>query len=289
MFKLGNIRKYFDFLKGDRALVLERREYTAMIVMILLFMLAHTLTHYYHHYVLMYLVQAVLLYLILLMILKSPRKSAIYTVVIAGILFVIHRQIYLSSGMIERFDSGEGTEGSSSEKKEENKSDMSSTTGGSDKSSDEKKDMSSTAGGADTDKIRAELELLLKKLEEDHKSGKSKIDTSKLESFTERLSSGKIETKLEDLLDTAPVGVDVNALKSGPESPLTRAQKETYALIDTIGILKETVATLNPVLSEGKKMMDMFKGLQMDGLGAGGEGGSMDMAALSDMLKKTKE
>ena len=289
MFKLGNIRKYFDFLKGDRALVMERREYTAMIVMILLFMLAHTLTHYYHHYVLMYLVQAVLLYLILLMILKSPRKSAIYTVVIAGILFVIHRQIYLSSGMIERFDSGEG-----SEKKDDDSLLLAADRRSAkqvEKSDDKNMDDKSEKKEMDVDKIRAELEVLLKKLEEDHKSGKSKIDTSKLETFTERLTSGKIETKEDDLKDNEPVGVDVNALKSGPESPLTRAQKETYALIDTIGILKETVATLNPVLSEGKKMMDMFKGLQMDGLGAGSgsEGGAMDMAALSDMLKKTKE
>jgi Ca2+/Na+ antiporter len=272
MFKLGNIRKYFDFIKGDRALVLERREYTVMIVMILLFMLAHTLTHYYHHYVLMYLVQAVLLYLILLMILKNPRKSAIYTAVIAVILFVIHHQIYVSSGMIERFDSGEGAEKKAEKSEKDDKKD-------SEKKSESKE--------MDTDKIRAELEVLLKKLEEDHKSGKSKIDTSKLETFTERLTSGKIETKADDLKDNEPVGVDVNTLKSGPESPLTRAQKETYALIDTIGILKETVATLNPVLSEGRKVMDMFKGLQMDG--AGGEGGAMDMAALSDMLKKTKE
>lgn len=271
MFKLGLGlgRKYFDFVKGDRAFVLERREYTVIITMILFFMLAHTLTNYYHKYMFMYLVQVVLLYLILLMILKNPRKSAIYTAVIGGILFVIHRQIYLSSGMIERF----------SEEKEENKS------------SDEKSEKSekSEKKDVDVDKIRAELEILLKKLEEDHNSGKSNIDTSKLESFTERLTSGKIETKSDDLTDNEPVGVDVNALKSGPESPLTRAQKETYALIDTIGILKETVATLNPVLSEGKKMMDMFKGLQMDGVGDGGEGGAMDMAALGDMLKKTKE
>ncbi len=276
MFKLGNIRKYFDFVKGDRALVLERREYTVMIVMILLFMLAHTLTHYYHHYVLMYLVQAVLLYLVLLMILKNPRKSAIYTAVIAVILFVIHHQIYVSSGMIERFDSGEGAEKKDEKDEKDEKKDSEK------KNKSESKEM-------DTDKIRAELEVLLKKLEEDHKSGKSKIDTSKLETFTERLTSGKIETKEDDLKDNEPVGVDVNSLKSGPESPLTRAQKETYALIDTIGILKETVATLNPVLSEGKKVMDMFKSLQIDGAGAGAEGGAMDMAALSDMLKKTKE
>ncbi len=88
-----------------------------------------------------------------------------------------------------------------------------------------------------------------------------------------------------DLKDNGPVGVDVNTLKNGPESPLTRAQKETYALIDTIGILKETVATLNPVLSEGRKVMDMFKGLQLDGV----DTSNPDMAALSDMLKKTKE
>jgi hypothetical protein len=276
MFKLGSLRKYFDFVGGNRALVLERREYTAMIVMIVLLMLAHTLTHYYHKYVLMYLVQAVLLYLILVMIVKNPRKAAIYTAVIAVILFVIHHQIYVSSGMIERFE-----EKGDSEKSDEKK-DMSSNAGGSGKDSEKSDKKSETS---DTDKIRAELEILLKKLEDDHKSGKSKIDTSKLESYTERLSSGKIETMVGDLKDNGPVGVDVNALKNGPESPLTRAQKETYALIDTIGILKETVATLNPVLSEGKKMMDMFKGLQIEGV----DGNNPDMAALSDMLKKTKE
>ena len=45
--------------------------------------------------------------------------------------------------------------------------------------------------------------------------------------------------------------------------PLKRAQIETYELIDTIGTLKETLHSISPILSEGRRVMDMFKGLNM--------------------------
>ncbi len=71
--------------------------------------------------------------------------------------------------------------------------------------------------------------------------------------------------------------------------PLKKAQKETYELIDTIGILKETVQSLNPVLSEGKKVMDLFKGLNMDGLESGKDDGASGLAALLGGSKKEKK
>ncbi len=116
------------------------------------------------------------------------------------------------------------------------------------------------------DALRDELDALVKKFQAQSESGASSIDTSKLEKYTDRLK-GKIEIKEDDLADNEPVGIDTSAMKHDEikPDPLKKAQKETYELIDTINILKDTVQSLNPVLNEGKKVMDLFKGLNMDG------------------------
>ncbi len=127
------------------------------------------------------------------------------------------------------------------------------------------------------DALRDELDALVKKFQAQSESGASSIDTSKLEKYTDRLK-GKIEIKEDDLADNEPVGIDTSAMKHDEikPDPLKKAQKETYELIDTINILKDTVQSLNPVLNEGKKVMDLFKGLNMDG----GDGGSDSLAKL---------
>lgn len=119
--------------------------------------------------------------------------------------------------------------------------------------------------------MRRELDALIKKFEAQHASGKHDINSSKLEKYTDRLK-GKIPLSEDDVIDNEPVGIDTFAMKHDEvkPDPLKKAQKETYELIDTINILKETVQTLNPVLSEGKKVMDLFKGLNMDDKESGG-------------------
>jgi hypothetical protein len=119
--------------------------------------------------------------------------------------------------------------------------------------------------------MRRELDALIKKFEAQHASGKHDINSSKLEKYTDRLK-GKIPLSEDDVVDNEPVGIDTFAMKHDEvkPDPLKKAQKETYELIDTINILKETVQTLNPVLSEGKKVMDLFKGLNMDDKEGGG-------------------
>jgi hypothetical protein len=140
------------------------------------------------------------------------------------------------------------------------------------------------------DDMRAELDALIKKFESQHKSGKSNIDTSKIEKYTHQLK-GKIELKDDDTTENEPVGIDTSQMMHDEikPDPLKKAQKETYELIDTIGILKETVQSLNPVLSEGKKVMDLFKGLNMDGLESGKEDGASGLAALLGGSKKEKK
>ncbi len=154
-----------------------------------------------------------------------------------------------------------------------------------DKVDKEEKKKSEDSDGKDG--LRAELDALIKKFESDHKSGKSNVDTSKIEKYTSKLIGG-IELKDDDTTENEPVGIDTSQMihdEIKPD-PLKKAQKETYELIDTIGILKETVQSLNPVLSEGKKVMDLFKGLNMEGLESDKEGG---LAALLGGSGKDKE
>ena len=79
--------------------------------------------------------------------------------------------------------------------------------------------------------------------------------------------NGGIELKDDDKVDTPPLGVGDTVQKySNDKIPnaLKDAQKETYALIDTVSSLTDTLKTLSPVLSEGKKIMSMFESLKLN-------------------------
>ena len=78
--------------------------------------------------------------------------------------------------------------------------------------------------------------------------------------------NGGIELKDDDKVDTPALGVDTVEKYSNDKIPnaLKDAQKETYALIDTVSSLTDTLKTLSPVLSEGKKIMSMFESLKLN-------------------------
>ena len=78
--------------------------------------------------------------------------------------------------------------------------------------------------------------------------------------------NGGIELKDDDKVDTPVLGVDTVEKYSNDKIPnaLKDAQKETYALIDTVSSLTDTLKTLSPVLSEGKKIMSMFESLKLN-------------------------
>lgn len=203
----------------------------------------------------------ILIFSILFMIFKNMKCALKYTVgIIVVYLLLVY---YVMHNDFENFKN-------ESEDKEENKKS---------KDSDGK------------DNMRAELDALIKKFEADHKSGKSNIDSSKIEKYTQKLKGG-IELNDDDTTENEPIGIDISQMMHDEikPDPLKKAQKETYELIDTIGILKETVQSLNPVLSEGKKVMDLFKGLNMDGLESGNEdSGVGGLAALLGGSGKDKE
>lgn len=78
--------------------------------------------------------------------------------------------------------------------------------------------------------------------------------------------NGGIELKDDDKVETPELGVDTVEKYSNDKIPnaLKDAQKETYELIDTVSSLTDTLKTLSPVLSEGKKIMSMFESLKLN-------------------------
>ena len=78
--------------------------------------------------------------------------------------------------------------------------------------------------------------------------------------------NGGIELKDDDKVETPALGVATFEKYSNDKIPnaLKDAQKETYALIDTVSSLTDTLKTLSPVLSEGKKIMSMFESLKLN-------------------------
>jgi predicted membrane protein len=76
--------------------------------------------------------------------------------------------------------------------------------------------------------------------------------------------NGGIELKDDDLKETGKLNIDTDKYSDDKKpNALKHAQKEAYELINTVNALKDTVNTLAPVLSEGKKLMDIFQNLKL--------------------------
>jgi hypothetical protein len=90
-----------------------------------------------------------------------------------------------------------------------------------------------------------------------------KQSTSGIQDLLKKVNGG-IELKEDDLKETEKLGVDISKYNDDKKpNALKQAQKDAYELIDTVNALKDTVNTLAPVLSEGKKLMDIFQNLKL--------------------------
>ena len=92
---------------------------------------------------------------------------------------------------------------------------------------------------------------------------------SKMETEVKQLSEkfeGGIRLKDEDMSETKPLNVDFRNTKYSEEkmNPQKKAQIETHQLMDSIKQLETTMKSLNPVLSQGKKIMDMYENFKLD-------------------------
>lgn len=77
-------------------------------------------------------------------------------------------------------------------------------------------------------------------------------------------TNGGIKLKDDDVNESKPLGINTDELSNDKKpNALRDAQKETYELINTVNTLKDTLLTLSPVLSEGKKLMNMFENIKL--------------------------
>lgn len=261
------LQKFYNKITSNKvsSLSVQNRNYLTVFIILLILLRIFYINSFS---ITQHLLNIVLILSILFMIFKNIKSAFIYTIGIVVVYLLL--VYYVMRNNFEKFENEVGGKEDANE------------VGG----KEEKKDDDGKDG------LRAELDALIKKFESDHKSGKNNIDSSKLEKHTQKLKGG-IELNDDDTTENEPIGIDTTEMLHDEikPDPLKKAQKETYELIDTIGILKETVQSLNPVLSEGKKVMDLFKGLNMDGLesGGGGEGGASGLAALLGGAGKDKE
>lgn len=76
--------------------------------------------------------------------------------------------------------------------------------------------------------------------------------------------NGGIKLNEEDLKETDKLNINLEKYKDdNAPNALKIAQKETYELINTVNALKDTITTLAPVLTEGKKIMSMFENIKI--------------------------
>ncbi len=91
---------------------------------------------------------------------------------------------------------------------------------------------------------------------------------SKMEKEVKELNEkfeGGIRLKDEDMSETKPLNIDFRNTKYSEDkmTPHKKAQMETFQLMDSIKQLETTIKTLNPVLSEGKKIMSMYENFKL--------------------------
>jgi len=95
---------------------------------------------------------------------------------------------------------------------------------------------------------------------------KVKSSAANLQKVASQLA-GKIELKESDTVETDKLGLNDKKIEKYSNndipSPLQQAQKETYELINTVAALKDTLTTMTPVLTEGRKLMDMFQNFKL--------------------------
>lgn len=181
------------------------------------------------------IIQKVFTFFIIFTISLLLTKNAVISLVVSIVLYFIVQSIMNASFKMEKFKN---------EKDEE----------------DKKKKNENIDEQPITQKELGDLDSATQSLEID--------DISKATQGLEKLGdmlNGKIELKKEDKEETKPLNIDFRNTKysEDKDTPLSKAQKETYELLNTVKGLEDTIKTLSPVLKEGKRIMDLYQSLNM--------------------------
>lgn len=180
--------------------------------------------------------EKVLVFLILYLLCLIISKNILYSLFGSILLFLIINLMINNKVFIEKFEN-------------ENQDD--------DYDDDEDEDKEKEAFSNDDDKdFINELDAIM--------TPESKKASENIKDLLKK-ANGEIKLTDDDLKESKPLGINTNELSNDKKpNALRDAQKETYELINTVNTLKDTLLTLSPVLSEGKKLMNMFESVKLN-------------------------
>ena len=176
--------------------------------------------------------EKVLVFFILYLLCLIISKNMVYSLVGAILLFLIINLMINNKNFVENFENEDDNDDDDDDNKE-------------------KEGFSND----DTKEFISELESIM--------TPESKKASENIKDLLKHANGG-IKLKDDDIKESKPLGINTDELSNDKKpNALRDAQKETYELINTVNTLKDTLMTLSPVLSEGKKLMNMFESVKL--------------------------
>jgi len=189
--------------------------------------------------------EKVLVFLILYLLCLIISKNMVYSLVGSILLFLIINLMINNKTFVEKFEN----ENQDDDEKENDNENFDND----DNDDDEDKEGFSND---DTKEFINELESIM--------TPESKKASQNIKDLLKHANGG-IKLKDDDVKESKALGINTDELSNDKKpNALRDAQKETYELINTVNTLKDTLMTLSPVLTEGKKLMNMFESVKLN-------------------------
>lgn len=189
--------------------------------------------------------EKVLVFFILYLLCLIISKNMVYSLIGAILLFLVINLMINNKNFVEKFENEDDNDD------DENKESFENDTDNDDDNDKEKEEFSND----DTKEFINELEAIM--------TPESKKASNNIKDLLKQANGG-IKLTDDDVKESKALGINTDELSNDKKpNALRDAQKETYELINTVNTLKDTLMTLSPVLSEGKKLMNMFESVKL--------------------------
>ena len=178
--------------------------------------------------------EKVLVFFILYLLCLIISKNMVYSLVGSILLFLIINLMINNKNFVENFENQVDNDDNDNDEKDKEKEEFSND---------------------NTKEFMDELEAIM--------TPESKKASNNIKDLLKQANGG-IKLTDDDVKESKALGINTDELSNDKKpNALRDAQKETYELINTVNTLKDTLLTLSPVLTEGKKLMNMFESVKL--------------------------
>jgi prepilin signal peptidase PulO-like enzyme (type II secretory pathway) len=189
--------------------------------------------------------EKVLVFFILYLLCLIISKNMVYSLIGAILLFLVINLMINNKNFVENFENEDDNNDDENKESFDN---------GDDDDEDKNKEKEEFSND-DTKEFINELEAIM--------TPESKKASNNIKDLLKQANGG-IKLTDDDVKESKALGINTDELSNDKKpNALRDAQKETYELINTVNTLKDTLMTLSPVLSEGKKLMNMFESVKL--------------------------